>query len=279
MVSCWLQIVGRGTNTKKYVCASNAIGWLNYEGTGKMSKSRLWPLRARQTNYGDVHHLLKDLSQKHLVINVVGGKKKGKTATCFSLMDGISQRGENKECYVMNWPQESNDRLPSHVENYTGEIYDVPKDSVVIIDELALAANSRRAMSNDNVELGQVLAILAHKQITLITNVQNTYMGDVNMSRMADVNICKPPGLNMIETERGVIADLYKSVEDTWESLKWGKIEWQNKDWRAYSYIQHERFRGFVETQLPAYWDDDMSRAQESWTTGEDKETFWDDGE
>ena len=68
---------------------------------------------------------------------------------------------------------------------------DAKNGGVVLVDEGAVEFSSRKSMSKANKELGSLLAIARHKDLSLILVTQNTGMLDKNVMNLCDSIILK----------------------------------------------------------------------------------------
>lgn len=83
-----------------------------------------------------------------------------------------------------------NGLLPEWCLNYE-KLNDVPNHSFTIIDEMAIQFNARNFKDQKNIQLGQLLAIARHKDLSVIMIAQDPRMSEINAWRLRDMVIYK----------------------------------------------------------------------------------------
>ncbi len=178
---------------------------------------------------------------------IVGARGSGKTAFGVKLVENLYSK-KKRDCYAMGFDQTSMPSWIKVVENSK----EIPNNSFVLVDEGGILFSSRRAMTNANKILGDLLLISRHKNISILFIAQNTSNLDVNIIRQADYIVLKPSALLQKSFERKIIKEIYVSVEQDFKKLE-GK--------KGLVYIYSDDFRGFVSNELPSFWSIGLSKS------------------
>jgi hypothetical protein len=124
----------------------------------------------------------------------------------------------------------------------------VPSGSVMLLDEVEQAADNRRSMSGENVELSQDWATKRYREVSTIATLPDTGMLDDRLMRLADFII--------IVIERGFAAcyrskirdgsgEKFRQLEDL---LEWGAID-DDPDYQKVSKMKAEHLEGNTEAR------------------------------
>jgi hypothetical protein len=122
----------------------------------------------------------------------------------------------------------------------------------VLVDEGAITFSARDAMKASNKWLGKIMAIARHKNLSLLLISQNSAMVDLNVLRLADVVLLKEPSLLQAKFERKAIREMYEQVKPKFTALK---------ERKKYFYVWADEFQGLVESGLPEFWSDRISKS------------------
>ena len=136
-------------------------------------------------DYDDFEDRLKNHS---LIILITGKRGSGKTALGFKLLDVVR---EKRKAYYLG-----QGKLPRFIKKVS-EIKDVRNNSILLVDEAAIAYSSRSSMKQANKVLGELMVIARHKNLSLIIITQNSAMIDLNVMRLSDTIIFKGFGSNL----------------------------------------------------------------------------------
>lgn len=178
---------------------------------------------------------------------VVGARGSGKSAFGIKLAENVYAK-QKRETYALGFKAET---MPSWI-HIVEDLEDIPEGSFVLIDEGGILFSSRKAMTNANQLMSELLFISRHKSLSILFIAQNSSNLDVNIIRQADYIVLKPSSLLQKDFERKIIKDIYSSIEDDYDSLK---------DKKGLAYIYSEVFRGFITNALPSFWNADISKA------------------
>ncbi len=196
-------------------------------------------------DFNDFKGRLKDAS---LIVLIIGKRGSGKTALGFKLLETLS--GKRPAYYL------GKSKLPWWIKQ-VDTINEIKNNSIVLVDEAAIAYSSRESMSKSNKFLSNLMVIARHKNLTLVLITQNSAMLDLNILRLADTLLFKEPSLLQTKFERKAITDLFKKADDTFNKIK-------DKDKRKYSYIIDDEFEGVISFNLPEFWNEKISKSYAS---------------
>lgn len=187
------------------------------------------------------------LHKKSLIGIILGARGTGKSAIGLKILENIKSKKDRK-LYAMGFKPET---LPGWITpiNDTNEI---EEGSFVLMDEGGIRFSSRKAMSEANKILTELLLISRHKDLSILFISQNSANIEINTLRQADYLIMKPSSLLQKDFERKKIKEVYDDVKDDFEELK-GKI--------GLTYIYSEDYRGFISNPLPSFWTEKTSKA------------------
>jgi hypothetical protein len=131
----------------------------------------------------------------------------------------------------------------------------VENGSVVLVDEGAVAFSSRESMTGKNKELGKLLAVARHKDLTLILVTQNTGMIDKNVLNLCDTVILKEGSLLQTQMERDAMKEMYKKAADALKKLPAAERQ-------KHAYIIDSDYEGLVSAPLPSFWSEKVSKSR-----------------
>ncbi|MBL7054457.1 ATP-binding protein [Candidatus Woesearchaeota archaeon] len=189
-----------------------------------------------------------DKVKNHSLIMLITGKRgSGKTSLGMKLLELFGNETKRK-CYVLGY---GSTKMPFWIKK-SESIEKVPNNSTVLFDEGAILFSARESMKNANKELGKVMAIARHKNLTLILIAQNSAMIDLNVLRLADTLLLKEPSLLQSKFERKAIRDIYETVSPKFKEVKMKK---------AHFYVWDDDFQGLLKYSLPEFWNDKISKS------------------
>lgn len=178
---------------------------------------------------------------------VVGARGSGKSAFGIKLAENLYAK-KRRETYALGFKAES---MPSWI-HVVDSVEDIPEGAFVLIDEGGILFSSRRAMTNSNQLMSELLFISRHKNLSILFIAQNSSNLDVNIIRQADYIVLKPSSLLQKDFERKIIKDIYSSIADDFASLD---------EKKGLAYVYSEVFRGFITNVLPSFWNVEISKA------------------
>jgi len=199
---------------------------------------------------GNFDNFSSRLMKDSLIVAVCGRRGSGKSTLGFRLLENIHAQTK-RPCFVLGVQQ---DVLPAWIDSVE-DLNDVKNSGVVLVDEGALSFSSRNAMSKKNKQLGELLAIARHKDLTLVLVTQNTGMLDKNVMNLCDTILLKEGSLLQAEMERPVMKKLYEKV-----AQHFGKLSPHER--RSHAYVFDADFEGLISVQLPSFWNERISKNQ-----------------
>ena len=198
---------------------------------------------------GDYAAVEKGLLRESLIVLIFGKRGSGKSALGFKILENIYSKAQRK-CYVLGVGQEVLPQWIASVES----LEEVGNGGVVLVDEGALAFGARESMAAKNRELGKLLAVARHKDLTLLFITQNTGMIDKNVLSLVDTLMVKQGSLLQQEMERPEIKKFYEKAEKAFAGLEGEK--------KKYVYIIDSDFEGVVAAGLPSFWSSKVSKSR-----------------
>ncbi len=203
--------------------------------------------RIKEAVSGDFSELIRKFGDSSLIMLITGRRGSGKTALGMKLVEIANILG--KQSYVIGFESA---RLPRWIKK-AGSIEDVKNDSVVMIDEAALAFSARESMKKTNKELGKLMAIARHKNLSLVIITQSSAMLDLNVLRLTDILLFKEPSLLQARFERKALQDIFENVQKRFDNIK--------SDRNKHAYILSDFFEGLLSHNLPQFWNDGISKS------------------
>ena len=176
---------------------------------------------------------------------ILGARGTGKSAIGMRLLENFKVK-TSKKIYALGFKEES---LPSWIK-IIKDVEEIENGAVILIDEGGIEFSSRKAMSNANKILSEILLIARHKDLSVIFITQNSANLEINVIRQADYLILKPSSLLQKDFERKKIRDVYSDIEDDFEEL--------NDPGRTYIYSNN--YLGFISNTLPSFWNEKVSK-------------------
>lgn len=186
-------------------------------------------------------------TKKSTIGIVLGARGTGKSALGLRLCENIFSRSE-RPIFVMGFdPKE----LPKWITVVKDPSY-VDNGAFLLVDESGISFSSRRAMSNANKLLSDLLLVARHKDLSVLFITQNSSNLELNILRQADYMLLKPHSLLQRDFERKKIKDMYDTVHEQFEKYK---------DDIGLTYVFSSSYRGFVSNGLPSFWSTTISKA------------------
>ena len=196
---------------------------------------------------GDYKNFINSLYNSENKIGIIiGARGTGKTALGVKILENLYSK-KKKNIYAMGFDEKE---MPSWI-NMISDISELENNSFVLIDEGGVYFNSRKAMSNANELLSELILISRHKNLTILFISQNSSNLDVNILRQSDFLLLKPSSLLQKDFERKIIQKIYDSTEDKFN--KYSKT-------KGITYVYSNEFRGFISNSLPSFWKSSISK-------------------
>ncbi len=110
-------------------------------------------------------------------------------------------------------------------------------------------------MSKKNKQLGQLLAVARHKDLTLVLITQNTGMIDKNVLNLCDTILLKEGSLLQEKMERSVMKDIYQAANKALAQIP-------SEERQSHVYVFDNDFEGVCKITLPSFWSSNVSKNQ-----------------
>jgi hypothetical protein len=204
------------------------------------------PFEQISTAKGTFESFTERVNKGSSIILVAGRRGSGKSVLGFRMMENIHAQTK-RPVYVLGVKQSV---LPQWIES-VDQMEQVKNGGVVLVDEGAIAFGSRNAMSKKNKELGNLMAIARHKDLTLILITQNTGMIDKNVLNLTDTVMLKEGSLLQEKMERSVMKEMYTTANKAIAGVD---------DKISHVYIVDTDFEGLVKVSLPSFWSSNVSK-------------------
>ena len=199
------------------------------------------------------------------LVVVEGQRGEGKTSLAWYIAElkRVSKKG--KRVIAFGMPVQARKALPKWITHMsTLEEVSTAKPSIVIIDEAAFTANSRRAMQESNIEWLQLIAICRHKDHLLIFVSQHNRQLDVQILADADLVIMKRPSLLHLRFTRPEFKPELEQAYEQFQAIK--------GDTRKFAYVvdYHNGNAKMLKCKLPKFWSERISKAYSEMAIGLD---------
>ena len=209
---------------------------------------------------------LKGIPSNGLVI-VEGQRGQGKTSLAWYLAELKRTEKRGKRVVAFGMPEAGRKALPRWITHmHTLEEVSKAKPSIVVIDEAAFVANSRRAQQESNIEWLKLIAICRHKDHLLIFVSQHNRQLDVQILADADLVIMKKPSLLHLRFTRPEFKPELEQAYHEFQAIK--------GDTRKYAYVvdYHNGNAKMLRCQLPKFWSEKISKAYAEMSIGAEAE-------
>jgi len=199
------------------------------------------------------------------LVVIEGQRGEGKTSLAWYIAElkRVSKKG--KRVIAFGMPVQARKALPKWITHMnTLEEVSTAKPSIVIIDEAAFTANSRRAMQESNIEWLQLIAICRHKDHLLIFVSQHNRQLDVQILADADLVIMKRPSLLHLRFTRPEFKPELEQAYEQFQAIK--------GDTRKFAYVvdYHNGNAKMLKCKLPKFWSERISKAYSEMAIGLD---------
>jgi hypothetical protein len=199
---------------------------------------------------GSYERFKDSLLGKSEIFLIFGKRGSGKSALGFRLLENIHAKTKRKS-FVLGVSQSLLPKWLTQIEDFEK----VTEGGVALVDEGAVTFSSRESMKKSHIELGKLLAIARHRDISVIFITQNTGMIDKNVLSLTDAILVKESSLLQKQMERPVVRTLITKVDLAMKQLP-------SEERVKYSYVFSDDFEGLTEVALPTFWSQTLSKSQ-----------------
>lgn len=212
---------------------------------GEEEKEPYAPFEVDKADKGSYEAFYGKLKRNSLIMLIVGKRGSGKTSLGMKFLEFFNKETKRR-CYTLGY---ENTKLPWWIRK-VGKIEEIPNNSIALFDEGAILFSARESMKNINKDLGKVMAIARHKNLTLVLITQNSAMIDLNVLRLADILLFKELSLLQSKFERKELKEMYEKVKPKFDNFE---------EKKAYFYVWDDDFQGMLKYSLPAFWSEKIS--------------------
>ena len=129
------------------------------------------------------------------------------------------------------------------------------KPSIVICDEAAFIANSRRAMSKENQEWLKLIAVARHKDHLLIFIHQHSRQLDVQILMDADLVLMKRPTMLHLRAAKGIFEPEIAEAYALFLEMKGDTKK------KVFVVNYHDGNTAMLKASMPTWWNDKISKS------------------
>ncbi len=201
-----------------------------------------------ETITGGFSEFTSRLMKNSMIITIAGKRGSGKSTLGFKILENIHAQTK-RPCFTLGVKQEF---LPSWITSVES-LESASNNGVILVDEGALSFSSRDSMNKKNKDLGKLLAVARHKDLTLILITQNTGMIDKNVLNLTDTVIIKEGSLLQEKMERKAMKDLYVTANAKISGIP-------VKERVKHAYVIDTSFEGLISSELPSFWNSKISK-------------------
>lgn len=189
---------------------------------------------------------------QHPSLPVILGKRgSGKSCLSYRIAEHLRSRAP---VYVVALPDLSKKYLPGWM-GMVCTLEDLPNNSIGIVDEAYILYHSRLSMTVAAKEMSIAINLSRQKNQTIVFVSQDSMQIDRNILGAADVIIFKEPSLLQTKIDRPEIRSMLEKA-----SLAFQEISGDRRKW-AYVFSQAKGEIGLIESGIPTFWTDGLSRA------------------
>jgi len=193
---------------------------------------------------------------KEGIVLVTGDIDEGKSATAWWLAEQHHAAGGRVAAYDI--PKQARRALPKWVNTKVASVKDLARlryPHLVVVDESAINANARRAMSEDNVDWTKLAAIVRHKGHKLFHIAQHNRQPDPALVTAARIGIMKRPSILHLRFSRPELLPELKEAYNLFSRMP------GNTRKKAFLVNYRNGATGLLTTHMPSFWSEELSRA------------------
>lgn len=235
---------------KKRSIIKRLFSWVTYPKKLRKHNAAHSVIEKVEAVQGSHEDFLKSLENTSKVVMIVGRRGSGKSALGFRLLENIHAKSR-RPCFALGVGQ---GLLPKWIREVSN-LEEATANGIVLVDEGAISFSSRESMKKDNIDLGKLLAIARHMNLSAILVTQNTSMIDKNVLRLCDSILLKEGSLLQEQMERSAIQKFYEKAKPAMDNV--AKEEKQ----KAF-YVLDAEFEGLCKAELPSFWSDMLSKSR-----------------
>ena len=192
---------------------------------------------------------------------ITGHRGEGKSALGWWLAQEMNRK-TGKSVAAFGIPKEAQQALPKRGFGKGGIRYiadlqtlSALKPSIVVCDEAAFLANSRRAMSKQNQEWLKLIAVARHKDHLLIFIHQHSRQLDIQILMDADLVLMKRPTALHLRAAKGILEPEIAEAYDRFAEMRGDTRK------RVYVVDYHNTNATMLPAAMPKWWNDKISKS------------------
>lgn len=183
---------------------------------------------------------------------ILGAPGSGKSATGHMLLELYRWK---MTPYVLGFPEEKKALLPEWI-GLARHFDEVPPDSIVLVDEAYLLYHARKSSFDESIqEMSRALGLARQRGYSILFVAHEARHLDKNIVGYANLFLVKEPGAMEVKFERPELKEVLKRARDFFQERTGDKRGW------CYVWSPEVHFEGPLETPLPSYWSEELSRA------------------
>ena len=197
---------------------------------------------------------------------VTGEARSGKSCFMYHIAELWHEANPRKNVYVVNFPQSKKHLLPKYIKTISKFAIDKVEDSLLLIEETAIAVPSRNWYRTFNKLLSRLLAIHGHKKQRIIAVTQHLSLIDRNILVMCKYLAVKPYSYFSYKMEREELREIISRAWLLYEILKPESI-------KKYIILYNVTDSPLIyRYDPPSFWSEELSHAWDIYTFKEIKE-------
>ncbi|NQT02852.1 MAG: hypothetical protein HQ580_12560 [Planctomycetes bacterium] len=185
------------------------------------------------------------------VVLILGKRDSGKSALAYRIVEDMRWTAD---IYAVGLPYSANAYIPEWI-TVQPEMEDVPPNSIIIVDETHLKYHAGPGVNSQAKELSSLLNLSRQRNQTIIFVSQESSQIDRNIFSALDVVVFKEPSMFQAKFDRPELRDLSIQAENAFQSISGNKKPW------SFVFSQDQGCLGLIESPLPSFWSDKLSRA------------------
>jgi hypothetical protein len=185
------------------------------------------------------------------VVVILGRRGGGKSVLGYRLLELF--RYKLTPC-VLGIPRQAQRLLPEWIGVFQ-DLEDIPRASIVLVDEAYLRFHARDSHAARSREMSQIINLSRQKEQTFVFVTQESRQLDKNVVSCANVLVFKDLGMLQVQFDRPELRSVTAQARRALEAVDGDRRGW------SYVYSPDAKFMGPLENSLPTFWSRGMSHA------------------
>jgi ABC-type dipeptide/oligopeptide/nickel transport system ATPase subunit len=191
-------------------------------------------------------------------IYILGHRGTGKSALAWYIADTYRKKsGYPKKVVAFQFPPTAAKVMPKWVKHVDSAqaVSTLTKPHIILVDESIFHLNSRRSMSQDNVDWLKLLAIVRHKGHLIIFISQSSKQVDYQMIEGCDLILIKQPSELQVRSARKELAPEVEEAAQLFYDLKGDPRK------KVYMFDPHNGGSTMLTAGMPKWWTSRISKS------------------